>query len=167
MKKILFLTLLIINMFFISCEGGRLDSLPPPSIYNVKFSPSTVKVDDVITITYTLERNELSDWVADMSVDTNGILRYIGSDEDMIREYKDRNCNDFTELGIKVENSNIVERKKIYPTKYISFYWGEIKCYVPNSAISGRIDLRFGEGAGDSLSDKDLIVIDESGDDIW
>ena len=180
-RNILCLCVLLSSILVFSCLIGDYEL---SNVKNVNFSPSVVKRGDVITITYNLNGDGVPDmsWLNDMSVDSNGILKYIGNDRDLIdlNHFKDRDFNDIIDFGIIIIGSETTEDGRwklavryengegIFPDKYISFKWGEIKCIVPNKAVSGPIKVNLGEWVyTHGFSEKDLIVVDESGNEIW
>ena len=158
MKNILYiLCILLFIIFIFSCTES--DGYCIPFAENVRFCPPVVKRGDVITITYYLKKGDPNlSCINDMTVDSDGIVRYIGNNEQHFIDFDDtKNFNGAVKFG----GSFISE---IYPKRYISYEWGEIKCYVPDDAVSGKICLAI---TNLLLSEKDLIVVDESGDEIW
>ncbi len=168
MKNILFLAILI-SMFFTSCESHIIGNYESPIVTSVMFFPEKVERGDIITITYDLARKTFPKmpWIDDMSVDSNGRLKYVGDgDYDYINELGS-GFDNLVEFGI-LNRGQFKTEDGILAEKYISFNWGEIKCYVPEAA-SGYIKLNIGMDFDYELScsKEKLIVVDESGDEIW
>ena len=171
--------ILVISISLLSCDHPSKEESDLPMICNVKFSPATVKRGDIITITYNLYKRDdwSSEWINAHSVDPNGNVAY--------REWIEINPR-YVEFALYVnvkgaekysgeqEGYHYIDyegyfHSDIYATKYTSFKWGEIKCYVPCRAKSGTIKINFeGYGVGyGGFSEENLIVVDESGDEIW
>jgi len=147
----------------------------PPDPYNIKFTPSKVKRGDIITVTYDMDTtNNIPNynWINETIVNANGKLEYTGNDDlflDGLYRYTGINESlTFPSKTYKFKES-IYPQSCTYPSKYISFKWGEIKCYVSDYAVSGKISLLpfYKDYNEATSSDLDLIVVDDYGNEIW
>ena len=148
--------------------------IPPPSglkasPMNIKFTPSVVKRGDIITITYDMDKVEIgfwintfwaNNWVNYITVDSNGNLEYIGDETNYTGGMPSWNLNSI----VRFNNINTRAGEYFSYPKYTSFKWGEIKCIVPDDAISAGISLYISIA---SNSNDRLIVVDDDGKEIW
>jgi len=186
MKKIFFIPCLLV--LIIACaddieETGYL----PPSPCNVTFLPTIVSRGDIVTIKYDMVFLEKSLEFTDLTVDENGVLKYIGDNTEVMdfNNKTDKEKNSLVEFGIKIlegaQESYFIQpdgnyslgyeykyyqKREIYPEKYLKFVKYEIECIVPDGAVSGPVKLNFGT-SDLGFSEDALIIVDASGDEIW
>jgi len=160
-KKIYFI-ILVIKIFTISCNNSSGEGYVPDwGPKNIKFSPSSGKVGDIITITgddfYPVEEMEL--YVNDRvefnhKYGTTRPLIYFNVNIYYTKE------TDYLQLHI--EGTDAVE--------YIEFDKNKIVCKVPVGAKSGKIWVNgCYTASGMELhhpSEEEFIVYDESGDEV-
>jgi hypothetical protein len=158
MKKGLYFALAVILMITIfSCVGCG-GYIPDWGPRNIKFTPGSGKVGDIVTITgenfFELENMEL----------------YKNNRQEFINKFGDINplvyfnVNLYTEvtdiLQLHIEGEECIE--------YISFDTNKIVCKVPEGAKSGKIWVNgYYAGGGMDLhhpSEEEFIVYDETGD---
>ncbi len=183
MRKINFV--LFLFLFFVNCSHNSDGPGLQPNPYNIEFSPNPIKIGEILTITYNMRKNSSNEYLEnDLTVDSYGLLKYTGSDSAKIEYIKTfKSMNGLVEFGIKIRDGGLpyyqdgedkticynlddYESLQIYPEKYFSFKWGEIKCYIPNNAKSSLLKLNFGGVSNSGFSEKRLIIHDESGDEI-
>ncbi len=168
-----------------ACDSKTESGIPAIYPSNIIFTPEKVKRGDIITINY-----DFYGGIMDLSVDSEGELRYNGDDSVFREEFEgltDEQRRSFVDFGIKLlEGAEKVYVKqldgnysmgyyhdyfvseKIYPVKYVKFVNGEIQCIVPGDAVSGPIKVDFDGGGSDlGFSEDNLIIVDASGDEIW
>ena len=181
----LYLLLMTYIIVMTSCDSKTESGVPNIHPSNVVFSPEKVRRGDIITINY-----DFYGGIRDLSVDSEGALRYNGDDLVFREEFEgltDEQRRSFVDFGIKLlEGAEKVYVKqldgnysmgyyhdyfvseKIYPVKYVKFVNGEIQCIVPGDAVSGPIKVDFDGGGSDlGFSEDNLIIVDASGDEIW
>ena len=194
MKRIILLFLAVVSVFAISgCSESNDTTLGgevPPNVYNVKVSPTSIQRGEELTVTFNVHYYEIyNEHLKTVEVIDGQLIDVSIPDDSEKSSY--RNINYLVNFNIEFEENakpytktengktavfydtgayNIINAIK--PDKYIYFKWdsatgdGEIRCIVPEKAISGVIKL---EGLGISnggFSDEKLIIVDENDNEI-
>lgn len=191
MKRALLLNFILL-LFTACCESNdtTLGGEVPPNVYNVKVSPTSTQRGEELTVTFNVHYYEIyNEHLKTVEVIDGQLIDVSIPDDSEKSSY--RNMNNLVNFNIEFEENakpytktengktavfydtgayNIINAIK--PDKYTYFKWdsatgdGEIRCIVPEKAISGVIKL---EGLGISnggFSDEKLIIVDENGNEI-
>ena len=194
MKRIILLFLAVVSVFAISgCSESNDTTLGgevPPNVYNVKVSPTSTQRGEELTVTFNVHYYEIyNEHLITVEV-IDGQLFAVSIPEDSEKSNY-RNMNNLVNFNIEFEENAKSQTKTengktavfydtgayniinaVNPNKYTYFKWdsatgdGEVRCIVPEKAISGVIKL---EGLGISncgFSDEKLIIVDENGNEI-
>lgn len=194
MKRVSFLFFAIVSAFviFSCCESNdtTLGGEVPPNVYDVKVSPTSIQRGKELTVTFNVHYYEIYNEHLKTVEIINGQLTDVSIPENSEKSSY-RNMNYLVNFNIEFEENAKSQTKTengkttvfydtgayniintIKPDKYTYFKWdsetgnGEVRCIVPEKAISGVIKL---EGLGISncgFSEEKLIIVDENGNEI-
>ena len=191
MKRALLLNFILL-LFTACCESNdtTLGGEVPPNVYNVKVSPTSIQRGEELTVTFNVHYYEIyNEHLKTVEVIDGQLIDVSIPDDSEKSSY--RNMNNLVNFNIEFEENakpytktengktavfydtgayNIINAIK--PDKYTYFKWdsatgdGEIRCIVPEKAISGVIKLERLGISNCGFSDEKLIIVDENGNEI-